>query len=149
MATSHCESVALENVIKAMLNAYQDVQRDGKELTEEALELAHLSSSSPSILCFDNGSHGTTFGTLSLSQTNVFAKADVPKFHWPVAPFPKYKYPLEEYHFQNKCQDANCLSRVEELIYNLQDTGLLTNNYYIANFILLFIPHLLETYLLT
>lgn len=127
LATTSCEAVALENVFKAIMNAYQNVQRDGKTLTAEELQsvLTNIPPGGPllSILCFKNGDHGTTFGALSASQANPFSKLDIPGFHWPVAPFPQYKYPLEENHIYNECQDKTCLGIVEEMVSSLEETG--------------------------
>lgn len=107
------------------MNAYQNVQRDGKIPSKEELESILLNGTPRlSILCFDNADHGTTFGTLSVSQSNPFAKIDIPGFQWPVAPFPEYKYPLDENQFHNKCQDETCLSIIEELIYREEDSGM-------------------------
>lgn len=128
LATSSCEVVALENVFKAIMNAYQNVQRDGRMLNKEEIQsvLMNTPPGGPflSILCFENGDHGTTFGALSASQANPLSKLDIPGFHWPVAPFPRYRYPLEEYHFYNKCQDETCLAVIEDMISHLEDTGL-------------------------
>lgn len=119
--------MALENVIKAIMNVYQNVQRGGRTIGTEEIEAA-LRANSPgspflAILCFENSDHGTTLGTLSASQANPFAKLDVPRFQWPVAPFPQYRYPLEENHFHNKCQDNTCLATIEDLIYRRDNTG--------------------------
>lgn len=106
---------------------FQDVQRGGKAIGNEEIEAALRANSAGtpflSILCFDNSDHGTTIGTLSASQANPLAKLDVPRFHWPVAPFPQYRYPLDEHHFHNKCQDNSCLAAIEDLIYRKDDTG--------------------------
>lgn len=110
-----------------MIHVYQNFQRDGKKVTKEELELAMKNKTtgklSPTILCFENADHGTTFGGLSASQINPHMKFDVPSFPWPVAPFPKYKFPLDENLFHNKCQDQKCLAAVEELIEKREATG--------------------------
>ena len=41
-------------------------------------------------------------------------KLDIPTKDWPIASFPRYKYPLEDYVRENKEEDAKCLAEVEE-----------------------------------
>lgn len=41
---------------------------------------------------------------------------DVPAFDWPVARFPRYKYPLEDNIRENQEEDMKCLADVEEKI---------------------------------
>uniref|UniRef100_A0A1B0BXA8 Uncharacterized protein n=1 Tax=Glossina palpalis gambiensis TaxID=67801 RepID=A0A1B0BXA8_9MUSC len=43
-------------------------------------------------------------------------KIDIPLLDWPMAPFPNYIYPLEEYERCNKEQDEKFLAQVEDLI---------------------------------
>lgn len=112
MATCSCESLALEHVFKAMVNGFQSAERRNKRIDRAV-----------SVLCFANADHGTTFGAVSVSRTNPLAKLRLPGFQWPVAPFPRYKYPLEENSFYNKCQDQNCLTVVEELMELGEDSG--------------------------
>ena len=41
---------------------------------------------------------------------------DVAAFDWPVAPFPKLKYPLDIHHEANKKEEIQCLERVDEIL---------------------------------
>lgn len=114
--------MALENILKAMMNAYQEAQTDGGK--NEELKSVPPGTPSLCILCFDKADHGTTFGALRAPQSNPPPKTNIPGVHWPVAPFPQYKYPLEENHFHNKCQDETCLAVIEDLINRGEVTGL-------------------------
>lgn len=49
--------------------------------------------------------HGRTFGALSTTRSKPIHKIDVPAFDWPVAPFPRYKYPLSEFESENRQED--------------------------------------------
>ena len=42
---------------------------------------------------------------------------------WPIASFPRYKYPLEDHVSENQEEDRRCLAEVEELFekYNKAD----------------------------
>lgn len=75
-----------------------------------------------SILSFHGAFHGRTLGALATTHSKAIHKIDVPSFDWPIASFPKYKYPLEENVRENKAEDERCLAEVEELIvkYNKQ-----------------------------
>jgi 4-aminobutyrate aminotransferase/(S)-3-amino-2-methylpropionate transaminase len=41
---------------------------------------------------------------------------DIPSLDWPIASFPRYKYPLEENVEYNRKQDNDCLQEVAYLI---------------------------------
>ena len=43
-------------------------------------------------------------------------KLDIPSFNWPVAPFPKLRYPLDLYAKENANEEARCLEEVKRLI---------------------------------
>ncbi|XP_046640988.1 beclin-1-like protein B [Daphnia pulicaria] len=46
-------------------------------------------------------------------------KLDIPTLDWPIASFPRYKYPLEE----NKAEDRKCLAEVEEEFERFNKSG--------------------------
>jgi 4-aminobutyrate aminotransferase/(S)-3-amino-2-methylpropionate transaminase len=48
---------------------------------------------------------------------------DIPAFNWPIANFPRYKYPLKEHEPYNKQQDRDCLGDVEMKIRMQADKG--------------------------
>jgi len=51
-------------------------------------------------------------GALSCTHSKPIHKLDIPSFDWPIAPFPRYKYPLEENERENQKEDERCLARV-------------------------------------
>lgn len=75
------------------------------------------------ILSFKGAFHGRTLGALSTTHSKYIHKIDVPSFDWPIAPFPQYKYPLEENVRENKAEDERCLAEVEELIVKFNKKG--------------------------
>lgn len=50
-------------------------------------------------------------------------KLDIPTKDWPIATFPRYKYPLEDFVQENKQEDAKCLAEVEELFERYNKRG--------------------------
>lgn len=42
---------------------------------------------------------------------------DIPAFPWPVCPFPRLSYPLEENQRENREEEDRCLTRVEQVIH--------------------------------
>ena len=69
-----------------------------------------------SILSFKGAFHGRTIGVLATTHSKPIHKMDVPTLDWPIASFPRYKYPLEENVAYNAEQDRVCLQEVEQLI---------------------------------
>jgi len=118
--TMLCGSTANENAFKACFIAYQTKLRGGAPPDQEHLDSVMMNQAPGApklaVLSFSGGFHGRTMGTLSASRSKALHKADVPHFDWPMAPFPKYKYPLEENVDYNRQQDINSLSRTEELM---------------------------------
>uniref|UniRef100_F6SUM0 4-aminobutyrate aminotransferase, mitochondrial n=1 Tax=Ciona intestinalis TaxID=7719 RepID=F6SUM0_CIOIN len=120
--TMACGSCANENAYKVVFMWYMKNQR-GEELPlpdDEAFTtcMKNQIPGSPklSILSFDGAFHGRTLGTLSTTHSKPIHKLDIPAFDWPIAPFPKLKYPLEEHESENTKEEARCLAAVEELI---------------------------------
>ncbi|KAM5227216.1 4-aminobutyrate aminotransferase, mitochondrial isoform 4-T4 [Ctenodactylus gundi] len=69
-----------------------------------------------SILSFMGAFHGRTMGCLATTHSKAIHKIDIPSFDWPIAPFPRLKYPLEEFEKDNQQEEARCLEEVEDLI---------------------------------
>ena len=69
-----------------------------------------------SILSFKGSFHGRTFGVLATTHSKPVHKMDIPSLDWPIASFPRYKYPLEENVEYNRKQDNDCLQEVAYLI---------------------------------
>uniref|UniRef100_A0A3Q3DA14 4-aminobutyrate aminotransferase, mitochondrial n=1 Tax=Hippocampus comes TaxID=109280 RepID=A0A3Q3DA14_HIPCM len=76
-----------------------------------------------SILSFMGGFHGRTLGCLATTHSKAIHKLDVPAFDWPIAPFPKLQYPLEEFSRENAQEEARCLEQVEDLIGKWRQKG--------------------------
>ncbi|XP_076818755.1 4-aminobutyrate aminotransferase, mitochondrial-like [Clavelina lepadiformis] len=129
VVTMGCGSCANENAYKSLFFWYMKKQR-GEEVPADVHDIAYTScmknqapgSPNLSIISFDGGFHGRTIGTLSTTHSKALHKLDVPAFDWPVAPFPKLKYPLEEYGRENAQEEARCLAMVEDLIDKWKDT---------------------------
>lgn len=51
-------------------------------------------------------------GCLATTHSKSIHKLDIPTFDWPIAPFPKLKYPLEEFARENAQEEARCLEEV-------------------------------------
>ena len=125
--TMACGSCAVENALKAACFWYMSKQRGNKKATHEELEssLMNLPPGSPklSILSFKGGFHGRTFGALSCTHSKPIHKLDVPSFEWPVANYPRYKYPLVQHQQENQAVDESCLKQIESLIDEYNGKG--------------------------
>ena len=69
-----------------------------------------------SILSYHGGFHGRTTAALACTHSKPIHKLDVPLPAWPVADFPRYRYPLEENERENAAEDARCLAMTEQII---------------------------------
>lgn len=120
ITTMMCGSCSNENAFKNMFLWYAKKQRGGKDFTVAEKESCMINQppGSPhlSILSFHGGFHGRTIGALSTTHSKYIHKIDVPAMDWPIAPFPRYKYPLEENVRENQAEDQKCLAAVDELI---------------------------------
>lgn len=74
-------------------------------------------------LFFLGGFHGRTIGVLSTTHSKAIHKLDIPALDWPIASFPRYKYPLEEHVQENQAEDRRCLAEVEELFERYNKAG--------------------------
>ncbi|XP_075220509.1 4-aminobutyrate aminotransferase [Lycorma delicatula] len=121
VTTMMCGSCSNENAFKNMFIWYRGKQRgENAEFTPEELQSCMINQvpGSPklSILSFKGAFHGRTLGSLSTTHSKDIHKLDIPAFDWPVASFPRYKYPLEENVRENTAEDDKCIAEVEELI---------------------------------
>lgn len=123
--TMACGSCSVENALKAAFFKYRELERGGSAPTAEELEstMWNQSPGSPNLsaMSFDGSFHGRTFGALSCTHSKAIHKLDVPAFDWPIAKFPRYKYPLNEFERENSEEDKKCLANVEELIHQAKD----------------------------
>lgn len=111
-----CGSCSNENAFKAICIWYANKTRNGKPFTDEELKSTMINKApgSPevSLMSFEGAFHGRTFGALACTHSKAIHKLDIPSFDWPIAPFPRYKYPLEENVRENQQEDQRCLARV-------------------------------------
>jgi len=117
--TMGCGTCSIESGQKAIFMAYQRKRR-GREVTDEdrSSSLVNQLPGSPKLtfLSFNNAFHGRCMGALAMSHAKWFHKLDFPVPDWPIAPFPKLRYPLEENVRENQREEARCLEEVEDLI---------------------------------
>jgi 4-aminobutyrate aminotransferase/(S)-3-amino-2-methylpropionate transaminase len=59
----------------------------------------------------------------SCTHSKPIHKLDVPAFDWPIATYPKYKYPLNENISENERTDNKCLEEVQDLINKYDKKG--------------------------
>ncbi|XP_062550266.1 4-aminobutyrate aminotransferase, mitochondrial-like [Armigeres subalbatus] len=129
LTTMMCGSCSNENAFKNIFIWYQSVQRgENVQFTQEEINscMVNQTPGAPklSILSFHGAFHGRTMGTLSTTHSKYIHKIDIPSFDWPIAPFPKYKYPLEEHVRENAQEDARCLAEVQDLFEKYAKKGI-------------------------
>lgn len=117
--TMACGSCSNENAFKAVCFWYKNKERHGGPPSEQDLRSCMVNeapgAANLSILSFMGGFHGRTFGALATTHSKPIHKLDVPSFDWPIADFPKYRYPLEDNQRENRAEDARSLAHVEDL----------------------------------
>jgi 4-aminobutyrate aminotransferase / (S)-3-amino-2-methylpropionate transaminase len=105
----------------AFIKYCQD-RRGGLEFTEDELvsSMVNKPPGSPDlcILSFKSGFHGRLLGSLSATRSKPIHKVDIPAFKWPVARFPRLKYPLDDPAniVSNRLEEQSCLQEVETII---------------------------------
>ena len=118
--TAHCGSSANECAFKAVFMTKAGRLRGQRNFTDEEIRsaLGNAAPGSPqfSILSFSGAFHGRTFGALSTTRSKAIHKLDIPAFNWPMAPFPKVKYPLEEHKLENDHESERCIAETERLM---------------------------------
>ena len=118
--TLMCGSCSNENAYKTVFMWFQNKLRGGRPPSKHDLEtsMTHQLPGTPnlSILSFQGGFHGRLMGCLSTTHSKAIHKVDVPAFDWPVAPFPKLRYPRDIHQSANEAEEARCLDEVERLL---------------------------------
>ncbi|KAK0051107.1 4-aminobutyrate aminotransferase mitochondrial [Biomphalaria pfeifferi] len=118
--TAGCGTCANENGQKAIYMAYQRRLRGGRQPSEEEkmTSVMNRPPGSPklSFLSFTNAFHGRCMGALAMSHAKWFHKLDFPVPDWPIATFPRLKYPLNEFKGENEREENRCLAEVRDLI---------------------------------
>ncbi|XP_074052449.1 4-aminobutyrate aminotransferase, mitochondrial isoform X2 [Macrotis lagotis] len=120
IVTMSCGSCSNENAFKTIFMWYRNKERGQTGATKEELETCMINQypgcPDYSILSFMGAFHGRTMGCLATTHSKAIHKLDIPSFDWPIAPFPRLKYPLEEFVKENQQEEARCLEEVEDLI---------------------------------
>ncbi|XP_076386600.1 4-aminobutyrate aminotransferase, mitochondrial isoform X2 [Megachile rotundata] len=118
--TAMCGACANEHAIQMAFIKYADRLRGSEDFTDEEKETAPYNKPPGcpelSILSFDGAFHGRTFGALALTHYKYMMKIDIPSLPWPIARYPHYMYPLDEYEKENRKEDDKCLDEVKKLI---------------------------------
>ncbi|KAF7271639.1 hypothetical protein GWI33_015489 [Rhynchophorus ferrugineus] len=126
--TMMCGACANENAFKHAFMAYQRRTRGNDDFSTEEQTSCGFNTppGSPhlAIMSFQHAFHGRTLGTLSTTRSKYIQKIDIPAFDWPAAPFPAYKYPLEENESYNQNEDNRCLEQVEDLMEQWSKKGI-------------------------
>lgn len=112
-----CGSGANENAFKAAF-LYHAKTNDDTIATETELHdttMMNMTPGSPDwqVLSFSSGFHGRTLGCLSATRSKADHKVHIPAFKWPVAPFPKLKYPLDRFISENQQAEESCLHKTK------------------------------------
>lgn len=114
-----CGSCANENAYKIMFIWYNMRTRNGKMPSQLVLDECVMNKGigcpDLSILSFKGSFHGRTLGVLATTHSKPIHKLDIPTLDWPIASFPRYKYPLEDNIEYNQKQDDMCLEEVKHL----------------------------------
>nr|KAF6488595.1 4-aminobutyrate aminotransferase [Molossus molossus] len=111
--TMACGSCSNENAFKTIFMWYRSKERGQTGFSKEELETCMVNQAPGcpdySILSFMGAFHGRTMGCLATTHSKAIHKIDIPSFDWPIAPFPRLKYPLEEFVKENQQEEARCL----------------------------------------
>ena len=117
-----CGSGANENAFKAAFINFFNRNLASYKFSEEKIYSSAMENSFPgspdlSILSFDKAFHGRTLGCLSTTRSRPIHKINIPAFKWPKADFPKLRYPLEEFEYENILEVSRCVSQVNDILY--------------------------------
>lgn len=117
-----CGSGANENAFKAAFINFFNRNLASYKFSEEKINSSAMENSFPgspdlSILSFDKAFHGRTLGCLSTTRSRPIHKINIPAFKWPKADFPKLRYPLEEFEYENILEVSRCVSQVNDILY--------------------------------
>lgn len=122
--TSSTGSDANETAYKAAFIWRRAEERGDADFTPEEISSA-MRNQAPgapeySIMSFNGGFHGRTFGSLATTRSKAIHKLDIPSFDWPSAPFPKLQYPLYQFESENAAEEQRCIDEVERIISNAE-----------------------------
>lgn len=126
--TNGSGSTANDSAIKlAMINKLYQIKGNDNLPNEEIWDC--LSNRKLSVLGFEGGYHGNYFSTLAASNLNINTNninnnsfTGVSSPNWPIAPFPKIRYPYNENYDYNQAEEKRCIEIVNNLIKNSQES---------------------------
>ncbi|XP_077867170.1 4-aminobutyrate aminotransferase, mitochondrial-like, partial [Saccoglossus kowalevskii] len=125
--TMACGACSVENATKQAFIWKKKIERKGASVTEEELSSCMINQSPGcppySILSFHGGFHGRTYGALSCTHSKEIHKLDLPAFDWPIAPFPRLKYPLNSHTADNEAEEMRCLGEIRKIIAEYNSRG--------------------------
>ncbi|GAB7365631.1 hypothetical protein MBLNU230_g6696t2 [Neophaeotheca triangularis] len=118
--TASTGSDANETAYKAAFMWRRARERGDADFTMEEIE-SSMQNQAPgapkySIMSFNGGFHGRTFGSLATTRSKAIHKLDIPSFDWPSAPFPKLHYPLDQFTSENAAEEQRCIDEVERVL---------------------------------
>ncbi|VDM49358.1 unnamed protein product [Toxocara canis] len=117
--TMMCGSSSNEHALKAAFIWYQAQKRGGPptpKYLESCMKQKLPGTPNLTVLSFDGAFHGRTLAMLSTTRSKPIHIVDMPALQWPVAKYPRYRYPLDENMEYNKKEDDDCLAMVESII---------------------------------
>jgi len=124
--TMACGSCANENAFKVAMIAMSARRRMGAgrdahafsdEEVTSVMQNAAPGAPAWSVMSFEGGFHGRTFGALSCTRSKPIHKLDVAQFtSWPAVPFPELLYPVDDAEIaaQNSANIARCIDVARE-----------------------------------
>uniref|UniRef100_A0A0K0F0C5 (S)-3-amino-2-methylpropionate transaminase n=1 Tax=Strongyloides venezuelensis TaxID=75913 RepID=A0A0K0F0C5_STRVS len=125
--TMLCGTSANENALKTAFIYYSAQKRGGKPPTPEDLTscMKQELPGTPkwTILAFNGAFHGRSLAMLSCTRSKPVHKVDIPAHDWPISPYPRYKYPLDQNVQYNKRQDEDCLANIAEQFRSRREKG--------------------------
>lgn len=125
--TMACGACSIEHGQKAMFITHQRKKRGGLPPSQEELTscLYNKEPGCPdlTVLSFSGAFHGRTMGALGITHSKWIHKLDFPTSDWPMATFPKLKYPLHENERENMEIENRSLDEVRERIAEYNKRG--------------------------
>ena len=120
VAPMMCGSCANENAFKAAFIAAATRRRGGAPPSDIEMSSC-MSNQAPGappykVLSFLGAFHGRLLGCLSTTHSKAIHKLDIPAFDWPIAPFPRLRYPLDANAAANAAEEARCLAAVGAIL---------------------------------
>lgn len=116
LLTNNSASAANDAAIKiAMANKLYELKGNDNLSKQEILE--SFANRKLSVLGFEGGYHGNYLTTLSASSENSKGiYTGLSNNNWPIAPFPKIKYPYSEHYDYNVREEKRCIEETLNII---------------------------------